>query len=148
MTDTLSRVERSQRMSLIRGRNTKPELIVRRTVHSMGFRYRLHRRDLPGTPDLVFPGHKKVILVHGCFWHYHPDPRCTIAHLPKSRIDFWKSKLEGNRQRDKENIIRLQELGWKTLVIWECQVTEDKQLKYALHRFLQNSNTIYKSDAY
>ena len=104
--DTLSKAQRSERMSRVRGKDTKPELLVRRLVHGMGYRYRLHRRDLPGTPDLVFPGRRKVIFVHGCFWHRHPDPACKLARLPKSRTDFWLPKLEGNRARDIENAAR------------------------------------------
>lgn len=107
-------------MSLIRGKNTKPELAVRRLVHSMGYRYRLHRADLPGRPDLVFPGRKKVIFVHGCFWHRHPG--CSRCRLPKSRTDFWESKLAGNRLRDLQHQEGLRALGWGVLVVWECQV--------------------------
>ena len=104
--DTLSRKERSQRMSLIRNRDTKPELLVRRLIHGCGFRYRLHRADLPGKPDLVFPSRKKVIFVHGCFWHRHPA--CGLARLPKSRLSFWVPKLKGNRRRDLKNIRTLE----------------------------------------
>lgn len=139
MADTLSKTERSTRRSLIRGKDTKPELTVRRLVHALGFRYRLHRRDLPGTPDLVFPGRKKIILVHGCFWHFHSDPHCTIAHLPKSRLAFWKDKLEKNWERDQDTLTRLQDLGWTTLVIWECQLRDEEQLQHILQRFLHNA---------
>lgn len=101
--DTLTREERSERMSRVRSKNTVPELAVRRLVHALGYRFRLHRRDLPGTPDLAFPGHHKAIFVHGCFWHRHPDPDCKLARMPKSRQEFWKLKLEGNRARDLRN---------------------------------------------
>ncbi|WP_245435514.1 very short patch repair endonuclease [Microvirga calopogonii] len=114
---------RSRQMSLVRNRDTKPEMVVRRLVHSMGFRYRLHRRDLPGKPDLVFPGRRKVIFVHGCFWHRHPDPTCWRARLPKSRPEFWIPKLEGNAARDERDIAALEADGWQVLVIWECQTT-------------------------
>ncbi len=100
MADTLSPVERSKRMARIRSRDTGPELVVRRMVHAMGYRYRLHRADLPGRPDLVFPGRKAVVYVHGCFWHRHPDPKCQLARLPKSKLGFWEPKLLLNRQRD------------------------------------------------
>src|SRR5690606_15584870 len=109
---------------------------VRRLVHGMGYRYRLHRRDLPGTPDLVFPGRKKVIFVHGCFWHRHPDPTCKLARLPKSRREFWLPKLEGNRARDVENMARLEELGWESMTIWECQLRDQEALEERVRRFL------------
>ena len=114
-------------MSRIRAKNTKPEMYVRRLVHGMGYRYRLHRRDLPGTPDLVFPGRKKVIFMHGCFWHLHEDPDCKLARIPKTNTGFWKPKLEGNRARDRVNQARLRELGWEVLVVWECQTREKIQ---------------------
>jgi len=133
--DTLSRKERSQRMSLIRNRDTKPELLVRRLVHGCGFRYRLHRTDLPGKPDLVFPSRKKVIFVHGCFWHRHPA--CGLARLPKSRVSFWVPKLEGNRRRDLKNIRNLKKLGWAAEVIWECETKDLRELARKVHRFLK-----------
>lgn len=111
-------------MSRIRGKDSKPELIVRRLVHAMGFRYRLHRKELPGTPDLVFGNRKKVIFVHGCYWHRHSDSSCKLARLPKSRLDFWLPKLERNAERDAENNARLKALGWKEMVVWECQVSK------------------------
>ena len=117
--DTLSVEERSERMARIRGKNTRPELIVRKLVFALGYRYRLHVRDLPGQPDLVFSKRRKVILVHGCFWHLHSP--CSIARLPKSKLDFWGPKLEGNKARDKRNRLALGKGGWKVLTIWECQ---------------------------
>ena len=104
-------------MSGIRGKDTRPELIVRRGLHAMGFRYRLHDRKLPGRPDLVFPGLKAVILVHGCFWHGHG---CHLFKWPASRIEFWREKISGNRERDAGNLARLRDAGWRVLVIWEC----------------------------
>lgn len=104
-------------MSGIRGKDTRPELIVRRGLHAMGFRYRLHDRKLPGRPDLVFPGLKAVILVHGCFWHGHG---CHLFKWPASRIEFWREKISGNRERDAGNLARLGDAGWRVLVIWEC----------------------------
>jgi len=123
-------------MSRVRGRDTKPELLVRRLVHGMGYRYRLHRHDLPGKPDLTFPARRKVIFVHGCFWHRHPDPACPLARLPKSRLDFWRPKLETNRKRDGRNIVLLAELGWDVLVIWECQTKNRAELKARIGEFL------------
>jgi DNA mismatch endonuclease (patch repair protein) len=132
--DTLSRSERSERMAQIRGRDTKPELLVRRLVHRCGFRYRLHRRTLPGKPDLVFASRKKVIFVHGCFWHRHPG--CALARLPKSRIEFWVPKLTENRKRDLRNIRSLSRLGWKTHVVWECELHDTSRLEQKIRRFL------------
>jgi DNA mismatch endonuclease (patch repair protein) len=133
--DTLTPQQRSERMSRVRGRDTKPELVVRRLVHSMGYRYRLHRRDLPGRPDLVFPSRLKVIFVHGCFWHRHPG--CRLARLPKSRTDFWVAKLEGNRQRDIANQERLKADGWGVLVVWECTVCKPLDLREQIRNFLE-----------
>ncbi|MFT3690849.1 very short patch repair endonuclease [Paenirhodobacter sp.] len=135
--DTLTAEQRSERMSRVRGRDTKPELLVRRMIHGLGYRFRLHRRDLPGTPDLVFPSRRKVIFVHGCFWHRHPDPGCPLARLPKSKLDFWLPKLETNRKRDETNLARLADLGWETLVIWECQTRERGLLEAKIREFLQ-----------
>jgi DNA mismatch endonuclease (patch repair protein) len=134
--DTLTPAQRSERMSRVRARDTKPELLVRRLVHGMGYRYRLHRRDLPGTPDLVFPGRRKVIFVHGCFWHRHPDPACKLARLPKSKHDFWIPKLESNRRRDEDNEQKLRALGWDALSIWECQLTRPEELRTRIQEFL------------
>jgi len=134
--DTLTPEQRSERMSRVRGRDTKPELLVRRLVHSMGYRYRLHRRDLPGKPDLVFPARRKVIFVHGCFWHRHPDPACPLARLPKSRLDFWDPKLETNRKRDESNLALLAALGWKVLEVWECQTKNREDMQASVREFL------------
>lgn len=134
--DTLSQKERSKRMSLVRGRDTKPEMRVRRLTHALGYRYRLHRRDLPGKPDLVFGPRRKVILVHGCFWHRHRDPSCKLARLPKSRQDFWQPKLEGNRARDERNNAMLTEMGWDVLEIWECETADTEALAMKIKGFL------------
>jgi DNA mismatch endonuclease (patch repair protein) len=136
MTDTLTKPDRSARMARVRGKDTKPEMVVRRLVHGLGYRYRLHRRDLPGTPDLVFPGRHKVVFVHGCFWHRHPDPACKLARWPKSRLEFWKPKLEGNRARDLVNQEKLRDLGWGVLVIWECELGNPASLADRLTEFL------------
>lgn len=132
--DTLSRSERSERMARIRGRDTKPELLVRRLVHRCGFRYRLHHKMLPGKPDLVFASRKKVIFVNGCFWHRHLG--CALARLPKSRIEFWMPKLTENRKRDLRNIRSLSRLGWKTHVVWECELHDTSRLEQKIRRFL------------
>lgn len=134
--DTLSPEERSKRMALVRGRDTKPEMLVRRLAHSMGYRYRLHRRDLPGKPDLVFGPRRKLIFVHGCFWHRHPDPACKLARLPKTRREFWLPKLEGNRARDERNNVALTEMGWDVLEIWECETADVDSLANKIREFL------------
>ena len=122
MVDTLSPQDRGRRMAAIRGKDTKPELLVRRLVHRLGYRYRLHVAGLPGRPDLVFSSRRAVILVHGCYWHRHPDPACPLARLPKSRLEFWLPKLEGNRARDLRTLDALARLGWRVLTIWECEL--------------------------
>jgi DNA mismatch endonuclease (patch repair protein) len=130
---------RSAQMALIRGRDTKPEIVVRRLVHGLGFRFRLHRKDLPGKPDIVLPRLRKAIEVRGCFWHRHPDPACSRARIPKSRQDFWIPKLEGNARRDVENERKLRALGWDLLVIWECETVPSRrdELIRRLQDFLQ-----------
>ena len=133
--DTLTPRQRSERMSKVRSRNTKPEMLVRRLAHEMGYRYRLHRRDLPGSPDLVFPARMKVIFVHGCFWHRHPDPTCRLARLPKSKLDFWGPKLETNKKRDERNLALLIGLEWDTLEIWECQTKDRERLGARIRDF-------------
>ncbi|HZR59102.1 MAG TPA: DNA mismatch endonuclease Vsr [Terriglobales bacterium] len=135
--DTLSPKERSQRMSLIRNRDTKPELLVRRLVHSCGFRYRLHDASLPGKPDMVFRSHRKVIFVHGCFWHRHHG--CGLARLPKSRLAFWLPKLNGNRRRDLKNLRELTKLGWSGEVIWECETRNLSRLAKKVRKFLNDT---------
>jgi DNA mismatch endonuclease (patch repair protein) len=112
----------------------KPELVVRSMVHRMGYRYRLHVQDLPGKPDLVFRSRKKIIEVRGCFWHQHQG--CSEAHLPKSRPHYWLPKLARNKQRDKGNFQRLQALGWRVFVVWECEIDDTRSLSRALRRFL------------
>jgi len=106
----------------------------------MGFRYALHRRDLPGCPDLVFAPRKKAIFVHGCFWHRHASSKCRLARLPKSRLDFWVKKLESNRLRDDKNKRTLRAMGWKVLLVWECQLSNKEQLQNKLRRFLEGDN--------
>lgn len=119
---------RSAQMALVRGRDTKPELRVRKALHAAGLRYRLQAKDLPGRPDIVFRSRKIAIFVHGCFWHRHPDPNCRLARLPKSRQDFWLPKLTGNRERDLRNRAQLESDGWTVLEVWECETTRPERL--------------------
>jgi DNA mismatch endonuclease, patch repair protein len=124
LTDTMSPAERSVRMALVRGKDTKPELYVRRVLHAAGLRYRLHDKRLPGRPDIVFPSRRIAVEVRGCLWHQHPDPDCKLARMPKSRLDFWRPKLEGNALRDRRRENELAALGWRLIVVWECQVAD------------------------
>lgn len=132
--DPLTKAERSERMSRIRSSNTKPELFVRRLIYGMGYRYRLHARDLPGKPDIVFRSRKKVVFVHGCFWHQHG---CGHYRQPKSQTYFWQSKLEQNKSRDLTVSNALRKQGWKLLIIWECQLKSIEKLKTKIRRFLE-----------
>jgi DNA mismatch endonuclease, patch repair protein len=127
VVDSLTPEERSEIMARVRSKNSRPEVAVRKIVFALGYRYRLHTRALPGCPDLVFRRRGKVIFVHGCFWHRHAN--CALARLPKSRIDFWTAKLEGNRNRDKRNKRALVREGWKVLTIWECQLRDASHLE-------------------
>lgn len=136
MTDIVGAAQRSWMMSKVRDRDTAPELAVRSMVHAMGFRFRLHRRDLPGTPDLVLPRHEKVILVNGCFWHQHPG--CAKAKRPASRREFWNEKLDANIERDRRNVEKLESLGWEVLVIWECETDDPGTLLAKLEDYLSD----------
>ena len=118
MADVVTSAIRSRMMAGIKGKNSKPEIIVRQLLHGAGFRYRLHRRDLPGTPDIVLPGRKIAIFVQGCFWHAHLG--CRYAKIPSTRADFWTAKLQGNVERDKRAQDQLSAMGWRVLLIWEC----------------------------
>jgi DNA mismatch endonuclease (patch repair protein) len=120
-------------MSRVRSRNTAPELIVRRTAHAIGLRFRLYRNDLPGTPDLVFPRWKAAIFVHGCFWHRHEG--CRKATIPKSRLEYWQSKFERNVERDRRILSELRARGWRTLIIWQCQTEDSDNLTRRLSQF-------------
>jgi DNA mismatch endonuclease (patch repair protein) len=124
--DIVDRETRSRMMRGIRGKDTGPELAVRKLAHRMGYRFRLHRRGLPGSPDLVFPGRRKIIFVHGCYWHRHPG--CRFAYSPKSRVDFWNEKFASNVARDAAAIASLQKEGWSPLVIWECELSDSDKL--------------------
>lgn len=123
-------------MSSVRSKHTKPELVVRSMLHAMGYRFRLHRRDLPGRPDIVFPSRHKVIEVRGCFWHRHPDPTCPNAVLPRTRTEFWSAKLAANVERDERNVRLLTDLGWGSLILWECQLADPVALAKRLADFL------------
>jgi DNA mismatch endonuclease (patch repair protein) len=133
--DTFTPAERSAVMKQVRGKDTAPEMIVRRMVHGMGFRYALHRRDLPGNPDLVFPARERVIFVHGCFWHGHS---CRAGrNRPASNTSYWTAKLDRNVARDAANRRRLRQLGWRVLVIWECELKDSERLRVRLVRFFE-----------
>lgn len=132
--DTLTEEQRSERMSRVRAKNTGPERVVRRVLTAMGYRYRLQRRDLPGRPDIVLVAQRVAIFVHGCFWHRHA---CFNGRrLPKSRVAFWRGKLEGNARRDARNRRLIRKLGWAMLVIWECQTTKPGVVEARIRRFL------------
>lgn len=132
--DKLTPQRRSENMSAIRSKDTSPEITVRRLIHSMGYRYRLHVAKLPGKPDLVFTRLKKIIEVRGCFWHQHPG--CIDSHIPKTRSEYWAPKLERNQRRDVENLNKLKELGWDVLTVWECQLDNPRNLQARFRRFL------------
>lgn len=124
-------------MARIRSRDTQPEITVRSLLYSLGYRYRLHRRDLPGSPDICFPGRKKVIFVHGCFWHRHDG--CARATTPKTRTSFWEEKFRKNVIRDRRNMTSLAELGWEAMVVWECEIKDLERLTPRLVRFLDGN---------
>jgi len=121
-------------MAAVRSKDTAPEMVVRRLLHSLGYRFRLHRRDLPGKPDIVFPGRKKVIFVHGCFWHQHEE--CRGSHLPKSNTEYWTPKLLRNKARDASNLAKLKSAGWKCIVLWECELGKTSLMR-RLNAFLR-----------
>ena len=123
--DTISQTRRSENMRRIRSAGTAPEMAVRRMAHAMGYRYRLHKKGLPGKPDMVFASRCKAVFVHGCFWHQHTAPGCPITRQPKSNQSYWTAKLERHRERDLVHESRLHELGWQTLIVWECQIEAD-----------------------
>jgi DNA mismatch endonuclease, patch repair protein len=137
MTDIISPEERSALMRRILGRDTTPELAVRSLAHRLGYRYRLHRSDLAGSPDLVFPSRKKVIFVHGCFWHAH---ECRKQRHPKSRAEYWAMRFKKNQERDSRNQRDLKSAGWHVLVIWECETKNQSQLRLKLKRFLDTED--------
>ena len=121
MTDTVNTAQRSAIMSKVKGKNTKPEMALRKGLFSLGFRYRIHCDSLPGKPDMVFPKYKSVIFVHGCFWHSHG---CSRSRIPKTNSIYWKSKILKNAKRDRVHIEKLNEMGWRVIVVWECDLTK------------------------
>lgn len=130
--DVHNREQRSRNMAAIRSANTKPEMRVRSALHAMGLRFRLHRKDLPGRPDIVLPKHRTAIFVHGCFWHCH---RCRYGSVaPATRADFWAAKRAGNVARDRRNAAALRRLGWRVLTIWECEVRNDEAARQRVRR--------------
>lgn len=139
MADVHEPKTRSYNMSQISGKDTKPEMIVRKYLHANGFRYRLHVKDLPGKPDLVLPKYNSVIFVHGCFWHAHEG--CKYFKIPETRTKWWKKKLYGNKKRDEKNIEELKEMGWNVIVIWECELKpykKEKTLKSLAEEIVKN----------
>lgn len=135
MSDRLSPEERSALMRRVKGKDTLPEMRVRRALHGLGYRFRLHRKDLPGKPDIVLPMHRLCVFVNGCFWHHHPG--CHRATIPSSNKSFWQEKLNRNRERDKTNLDALKELGWRTLVVWECETSDVARLQTILVQALR-----------
>lgn len=133
MADSLTPAERSERMSRIRSRDTKPELWVRKALHAAGFRFRLHRGDLPGRPDIVLPKYDSVVFVQGCYWHAH---HCQKGRIPATRSDFWKSKFETNKRRDVRNIRALRKDGWRVYAIWECELATAPKRERALTKLI------------
>ena len=133
--DPLTRRERSERMSRIRDRNTKPEIRVRKALFALGYRFRVHAKLLPGRPDIVFPSRRKVVLIHGCFWHLHQP--CDHYRFPRSRVKFWSEKLLKNRSRDLNVVKELKKAGWKSFVVWECELKNFDALIKRIKRFLE-----------
>ena len=138
MMDTRTPEQRRRIMQSVKSKNTKPEWIVRRLLHCMGYRYRLHRKDLPGRPDIALISRRKAIFVHGCFWHGHDCPK---GRLPKSRLDYWRPKLERNKERDREKTAMLQSLGWTVLVIWQCETVHLEALESRLLEFVSKGES-------
>lgn len=136
MTDFLTKQQRSKRMAQIRGKDSAPELALRRALHKLGFRFKLHDKNLPGKPDLVLPKYKSVIFVHGCFWHGHEG--CSVANTPKSNTYFWISKFQRNRERDKKNNDLLSLLGWKVIIVWECELNSAKKIQLTASKIAQS----------
>lgn len=135
--DKISRQQRSKNMAAVRGKNTTPELLVRHVLHAMGYRFRLHKKDLPGKPDIVLPKYRTCIFVHGCFWHQHPG--CKRATKPSTNTDFWSQKLDKNVERDEQNRLALNDLSWNVIVVWECETKDIVLLENKLYHFLKGT---------
>ena len=138
MSDVFTRAKRSEVMSRIRSKDTKPELAVRRLVFSMGYRYRLQARELPGRPDIIFRSSQRVMFVHGCFWHRHAG-KCRRATMPKSRLGYWGPKLEANKKRDRSVEAKLRARGWRVLVVWECQLSNLDKVRSRIAKFMRGA---------
>lgn len=138
--DIMSKEKRSWIMSRIRDKNTKPEKRIRSLLHELGYRFRLHRNDLPGRPDIVLPKYKSVIFVHGCFWHQHRG--CKYAYKPKSRVEFWTKKFKENRERDRRKTKELKHIGWRVIVVWECELEKPELLIAKIQKLLTKNNFI------
>ena len=138
MADVFSEKKRSWIMSRVKGKDTSPERAVRSLVHDLGYRFRLHRKDLPGCPDIVLPRHRKIVFVHGCFWHGHKG--CARSARPTSNTRFWNAKIDSNVQRDRRNIRALRRRGWSVLVVWTCELRDPEKLERRLRRFLERPN--------
>lgn len=136
MADVLTPEQRRRNMAAIKGKNTKPEMVVRRLVHGLGYRYRLHRKDLPGKPDLVFPSRRKIIEVYGCYWHMHDCPYGRV--VPKTNAEFWQTKRLSNVTRDTRNSAELTKQDWRVLIIWECEVKDTDKLRERITQFLDS----------
>lgn len=144
--DNISKEERSHVMSLVKQKNTKPEMIVRSFLHRNGLRYTLHNRSLPGKPDLVFLKYKTIVFVNGCFWHGHKAASCKLARIPKSNVEFWVNKIATNSRNDAKNFKLLKKLGWQILIIWECQLSREANLVKLLGMIRKNSNFMAQPD--
>ena len=138
MVDSVSPKRRSEIMSLVKAKNSAAEMVVRRLLHAEGYRYRLHAKDLPGKPDLVFRSRRKVVFVHGCFWHSHDAPDCPDRRQVKSNVAYWVPKLARNRERDAQHVAALERNGWKVLVLWECELANAQSIVRLLRRFLKD----------
>ena len=143
MSDTLSQTQRSYNMSRIRGKNTKPEILVRKGLHARGFRFRLHNKKLPGSPDIVLPKYGVAIMVNGCFWHGHKG--CRYATKPKSNVEFWETKIARNRHRDEVTTAHLEALGWTVITIWECELRTSSQLDDRLNTLTEEIRRAYET---
>lgn len=142
--DNVSSKQRSKNMAAVKNKNTTPEIHVRKILHSMGFRFRLHRRDLPGCPDIVLPKHRLCIFVHGCFWHQHPN--CKRATFPETRKEFWAEKFEKNKLRDEIAVRELRRLGWQTIIIWECETKNKELLTKVISARIDSQKELNQSD--